>query len=220
MDWAKIIIKFLGLQDVELIDAKLFTKDSLKAEIVVHQIRDKGARCRRCRGELGNLKEWFWRRDIKVPPMGVFQNVRVRLLTFRAECRKCVRNHSAEVEWVHPRHSKVLFNSVGRGKAALRECFSVLSSGQKMAVEWFCCDMHQPFISGAKTHLPNAKICVDRFHVVQLANKAFDQVRKDEFRRAEDKFHKDMLLRAGYLNHYHIPTNDQLIKVPAKGSHK
>jgi transposase len=70
----------------------------------------------------------------------------------------------------------------------------VLSKGQKMAVEWFCCDMHDPFIEGAKTHLPNAKICVDRFHVVQLANKAFDQVRKEEIARAESQFQKDMLL--------------------------
>ncbi len=57
----------------------------------------------------------------------------------------------------------------------MEDCFSVLSEGQKLAVEWFACDIHEPFISAAKKHLPNAKICVDRFHLVQLLNNAFDQ---------------------------------------------
>jgi transposase len=296
MDWKKVIIQFLGLQDVVLIDAKLFQKE-FKAEVVVELTHDEKSCCARCSGPLGKIKEWFWRRS-KLPPVGVFTRVTVKYKTFRAWCDKCRGNRQLQVPWVHFKHrsmtagfvetagrlmtettceaagrlmggihsmqmmrvdqtrmnqmlqkyeipkvnysslsadeihfktirithrhglwakrwdrewitnlvsvdynkkkekheGKVLFNAVGRGKAALRDCFSVLSKGQKMAVEWFCCDMHAPFIEGAKTHLPNAKICVDRFHVVQLANKAFDQVRKEEIARAESQFQKDMLL--------------------------
>jgi transposase len=88
---------------------------------------------------------------------------------------------------------KVLFNAPGRNSKALRECFSVLSSGQKMAVEYFASDMHEPFISEADKQLPNAKLCVDRFHTVQGANRAFDQVRKEEFRKAQEQFQKNIL---------------------------
>lgn len=95
---------------------------------------------------------------------------------------------------VCPEEGKVLFNAVGRSQRALEDCFTVLSPGQKLAVEWFACDVHEPFMAAAKKHLPNAKICVDRFHLVQLLNKAFDIVRKAEFKKAESQFEKNMLL--------------------------
>jgi transposase len=296
MDWKKVIIQLLGLQDVVLTDAKLFQKD-LRAEFVVEQNRGENSCCRKCSGPLGKIKEWFWRKA-KVPPVGVYTKITIKYKTFRGWCSKCKGHRQAQIPWLHFKHrsmtvgfvetagrlmtestceaagrlmggihsmqmmrvdqtrmnqmlqtfkipnvnysslsadevhfktirltqrkglwakrwdrewitnlvsvdynkkedkheGKVLFNAVGRGTAALRDCFSVLSEGQKMAVEYFCCDMHDPFIHGAKKHLPNAKICVDRFHVVQLANKAFDQVRKDEFKRAESEFQHDMLL--------------------------
>lgn len=95
---------------------------------------------------------------------------------------------------VCPEEGKVLFNAVGRSQRALEDCLAVLSPGQKMAVEWFACDVHEPFMAASKKHLPNAKICVDRFHLVQLLNKAFDIVRKTEFKKAENQFEKNMLL--------------------------
>jgi transposase len=41
-------------------------------------------------------------------------------------------------------------------------------------------DMSKAFISGAKQHLPNAKISFDPFHVVAIASHAVDQVRRKE----------------------------------------
>jgi transposase len=296
MDFGKVIIRLLGLQGIELLDVKLFTKD-LRAEIIARQNRDEKSCCTRCGKALGHLKEWVTKENIKLPPLGIFQHVRLRLKAFRAWCQSCRGFRMAKADWIHPRHrsatcgfieiagrlmeelsceaagrylggihsmqmmrfdrtrmkhllqgykipdidhtalsadevhhktirlenrkglwakrwdrewitnlvslqtdkagdvnGKVLFNAPGRGKAALRECLSVLSAGQKLAVEWFCCDMHQPFIRQAQVTLPNAKICVDRFHVTQEANRAFDQVRKSEFKRAETKFQKTMLL--------------------------
>lgn len=295
MDFRQVILKALGLQGIDLIDVKLFSKE-LRAEIVVEQQR-VGAACSKCSQPLGNLKEWVWKR-IKGPPFGVFNQVIIRLHTFRAVCDVCHGNRVCQNDWIHPKHrsvswgffetsgrlmeemsceaagrlmggvhsmqmmrldqsrlhhmlkdfkipnvdhsalsadevhfktiriehrkglwakrwdrewitnlvsieavkgedrhrGKILFNAMGRSKAALRDCFKVLSPGQKLAVEWFCSDMHDPFIAAAKKDLPNAKICVDRFHLVQNANKAFDAVRKQEFKRAESQFHKDMLL--------------------------
>lgn len=97
---------------------------------------------------------------------------------------------------VCPEEGKVLFNAVGRSQRALEDCLAVLSPGQKLAVEWFACDVHEPFMAASRKHLPNAKICVDRFHLVQLLNQAFDIVRKAEFKKAESQFEKNMLLPA------------------------
>ncbi|EGV49750.1 transposase, IS204/IS1001/IS1096/IS1165 family [endosymbiont of Riftia pachyptila (vent Ph05)] len=43
-----------------------------------------------------------------------------------------------------------------------------------------CTDMPKAFIKGVGAHLPNADLTFDKFHVVQLANKAVDEVRRQE----------------------------------------
>ncbi len=88
---------------------------------------------------------------------------------------------------VAPKAGKVLFNAMGRDSEALETSLSVLSSGRKLSVEHFAVDMHEAFISVIKTECPNAKICVDRFHLVQKVNEAFDKVRRSEFRKAKEK---------------------------------
>ena len=44
------------------------------------------------------------------------------------------------------------------------------------------CDMSKAFISGSEEHFENAVVVVDWFHVVQLFNKAVDEVRRLESR--------------------------------------
>jgi len=90
-------------------------------------------------------------------------------------------------------NSKVLFNSMGRGFESLENCFLGLSEGQKLAVESVAVDMHDAYIGACKKHLPNAKICVDRFHLTQAINKTFDMVRRSELKKAEDSFTQGML---------------------------
>lgn len=97
---------------------------------------------------------------------------------------------------VSAKPGKVLFNSMGRDSKALTTALSILSPGQKMAVEHFAVDMHEPFILAAKNQCPNATIVIDRFHLAQQINKAFDTVRKAEFKKAskrKDIFQQGML---------------------------
>lgn len=92
--------------------------------------------------------------------------------------------------------SKVLANAPGRDKHSLLKCLNVLSPEQRAAIQFFSVDMHDPFILIIKKYCPNAKICVDRFHLAQKVNDAFDDLRKAEFRLAEannDKFQLGML---------------------------
>ncbi len=87
---------------------------------------------------------------------------------------------------VAPKSGKVLFNAMGRDSKALTAALSILSPGQKLAVENFAVDIHEAFISTIKTECKNANICIDRFHLVQKANEAFDKVRRAEFKKAKE----------------------------------
>lgn len=97
---------------------------------------------------------------------------------------------------VSPRYGKVISNAFGRDSVALEECLFKLSPEQLLAVEKFAVDMHEPFMAVIRTECPNAEICVDRFHLAQKVNEAFDKVRRSEFSKARENnnnFTKDML---------------------------
>ncbi|WP_081417681.1 transposase [endosymbiont of Riftia pachyptila] len=53
-----------------------------------------------------------------------------------------------------------------------------------------CSDISKAFIKGASTYLPNAELSFDRFHIVQLANKAkaVDEGRWNRSKRRYVKF--------------------------------
>jgi transposase len=289
MGFQASIISFLGLRDVEIEDIKQF-KSELRAVIVVRSRQDR-ALCHDCFGPLEGVHEWILK-ELKGPPMGVYQEVKIKFYHLRSHCKRCAGNRMSMVDWIHPKcdsmtcgfsevagrmmeettceavarllmcdsmtlwrldqwrmqymmgklklpenvsyalmsadevhfrtirlerrktvwskrwemkyitnlvsyeDGKVLFNSMGRDSQALKDCLSILSPGQKLAVEKFAVDMHEPFIQVVKKELSNAEPVIDRFHVVKKINEAFDSVRKSEFRKARDenkKWEQDML---------------------------
>ena len=289
MDFRELIIALLGIQDVVIEDVKRFKKQ-LRLEIKVRQKR-RECFCTGCGLQFATVKEWALR-ELKAPPMGVYQDVKIKFMQMRGFCEECNRTAVARVDWIHPKFEsmtcgfaeiagrlmeeitceavgrilscdskmmwsldqhrmevmlqflklpddldvsylaadevhfrtiaiknrvglfakrwrpefvtnlvaplagKVLFNAVGRDSAALKTALSVLSKGQKLTVENFAVDMHEAFISVIKTECPNAEICVDRFHLVQKVNEAFDKVRRSEFKKAKetkDEFNENML---------------------------
>lgn len=90
---------------------------------------------------------------------------------------------------VCPAEGKVLFNAIGRTEVSLNNCLLKLTSEQRSEVQFACSDLHDAFINSFTKHCPQAQVCIDRFHLVQKINQAFDQVRKSEFKKA--KFKKD-----------------------------
>ena len=97
---------------------------------------------------------------------------------------------------VSPKHGKVLSNAFGRDSAALEDCLLKLSPEQLLTVKKFAVDMHEPFMAVIRTECPNADICVDRFHLAQKVNEAFDKVRRTEFKKAREnnnEFTENML---------------------------
>lgn len=96
--------------------------------------------------------------------------------------------------------SKVEYVAEDRKAESLAGYFRQLTPEQLRAIEAIAMDMWQPYIKATLEHLPLAaqKIVFDRFHVMGLATKAVDQVRRSEHKtltRAGD----DTLKRTRYL---------------------
>lgn len=156
--------------------------------------------------KLWSLDQWRMRymlERLKLPDaidVGMLSADEVHFRTKRFKDRKGWTAKRWEAEFVTNlvcyKNSKILFNAMGRDSKALEDCISILSEGQRLAVEFFAVDMHDPFINVIQAMCPNAEICVDRFHLAQQINKTFDEVRKSELRRAQaekDVFQEGML---------------------------
>lgn len=59
-----------------------------------------------------------------------------------------------------------------------------LTSRQRGAITAVCTDMHRPYLNAVGTVLPKAEVVFDKFHVLQHASAALDEVRRQEFFRA------------------------------------
>jgi transposase len=71
-----------------------------------------------------------------------------------------------------------------RKKETLDDFFgSQLRSAQRKRIEAACVDMWEPFRLSIEEWAPDCKIVYDKFHIVQHANDAIDEVRKAEFFR-------------------------------------
>jgi transposase len=71
-----------------------------------------------------------------------------------------------------------------RKKDTVDEFFvSQLNTRQRMRITAACIDMWQPFRLSIQQWAPNARIVYDKFHIMQHANRAIDEVRRAEFFR-------------------------------------
>ena len=71
-----------------------------------------------------------------------------------------------------------------RKKETLDEFFDQeLSVRQRRGIEAACVDMWKPFRLSIEQWAPNCRIVYDKFHVIQHANAAVDEVRREEFSR-------------------------------------
>jgi transposase len=72
-----------------------------------------------------------------------------------------------------------------RSEASLRTLLTTrLDARQRAAVEAVCTDMHRPYLNVVGEVLPHAETVFDKFHVLQHASAALDDVRRQEFFRA------------------------------------
>jgi transposase len=82
-------------------------------------------------------------------------------------------------------HGEVTGLAKGRTEDSLAGLLTTsLDARQRAAVEAVCTDMHQPYINAVARELPKAEVVFDKFHVLQHASAALDEVRRQEFFRA------------------------------------
>ena len=77
---------------------------------------------------------------------------------------------------------RVIYMCEGRGSDTIARFVEHLEAhgGSRHSIERACIDMSPAYISGMAKHLPGAKAVFDKFHVVQLANRAMEAVRRLE----------------------------------------
>ena len=79
--------------------------------------------------------------------------------------------------------SCVLWVGKGKGRETIDKFFNEeLSEHQRLKITWASSDMSRAYTEAIKHHCPNAKLVIDRFHLVKALNEAVDQVRKEEWR--------------------------------------
>ena len=94
----------------------------------------------------------------------------------------CAKGHDY-ITLVHDLdRARLIFATPGKDNTTLeRFCTDIHShQGRPEQIEVVCMDMSKAFIQGVGKYLPGAAIAFDRFHVIQMANKALDLVRREE----------------------------------------
>lgn len=85
----------------------------------------------------------------------------------------------------HDLHAgRVLYACEGRDQRTVARFAQDLAAhgGSAAAVTAVCIDMSKAYRAGVAKHLPQAAVTFDRFHIIQLANEAVEQVRREEVR--------------------------------------
>jgi transposase len=85
---------------------------------------------------------------------------------------------------------QIVWGSEGNDAAAADRFFKALGKSRSQAIEVISLDMGPGYAKSARAHAPQAIIAIDPYHVVALANRALDEVRRDycnELRRLGDR---------------------------------
>jgi len=81
--------------------------------------------------------------------------------------------------------ARIVWVGAGKGRKTIDSFFTQqLSAYQRKQIKWACCDMSQAYMGAIEHHCPNAKLVLDRFHIVKALNEAVDEVRKEQWRQA------------------------------------
>lgn len=103
---------------------------------------------------------------------------------------------------------KLLFATPGRHAGTVEAAAQDLREhgGSPEAIETVCMDMSAAYMAGVGKVMPQAAIAFDRFHVIQMANHALDEVRREE-QRSEPALKRT---RWGWLKDFKKWTHQQI----------
>jgi transposase len=96
------------------------------------------------------------------------------------------------------RTGRVVWMGQGHKAQSLEPFFAGMTEEQKQGIEAVAMDMWEAYVKAFQTHCPQAKIVFDFFHVVKGYGEVIDEVRRDEFKKA-DKANRDVIKGSRYL---------------------
>lgn len=82
---------------------------------------------------------------------------------------------------------ETLFLGEGKRKEVLDQFLSSLTAEQKASIECVGIDRGGSYQASVKEHLPDADIVYDKFHIIANYNDVIDQIRRREWRQAEEE---------------------------------
>ena len=99
------------------------------------------------------------------------------------------RGHNYLTTFVDLDAERAMFCTLGRDASTVAAFAGDLAAhgGDPAAVEVVTCDMSQAYANGVRDSLPNAVRVIDRFHVMQMANRRLDLVRAKESKESAEK---------------------------------
>lgn len=101
------------------------------------------------------------------------------------EISYCKGRKFATIVYDLERHC-VVWVGKGKGRETIDSFFRrALSSKQRSTITSASCDMSQAYICAIKHHCPNAVLVLDHFHITKALLGAVDEVRKEEWRKAD-----------------------------------
>ena len=77
-----------------------------------------------------------------------------------------------------------------RQYSALERYFNTFTTEARAAVETVCMDMYVPYKQLVKALFPNAKIIIDRFHIIQLISRSLNQTRTSVMKNDKTNYNK------------------------------
>jgi transposase len=81
---------------------------------------------------------------------------------------------------------RVVWMGEGRKAETLDAFFAGMTDEQKNAIEAVAMDMWEAFIKSVREHCPQAKIVFDLFHLVKGYGQVIDEVRRQEYKKADE----------------------------------
>ncbi len=84
---------------------------------------------------------------------------------------------------------RVIWSAEGKSKLSLANFFKELGPGVCAKIEIVTADMSAAYRAAIESHLPNAQIVYDRFHVQALVSAAVDQTRREEWQELRGTDH-------------------------------
>ena len=86
----------------------------------------------------------------------------------------------------------------GKGGDALLEFWKKLRRS-RARIQAVATDMSPAYIDAVTTHLPEAKLVFDRFHVMKLFNEKLSELRREMYHEIKDKMQKQVLKGVRWL---------------------